>query len=178
MAINVKHGDPIYKRWSSPVLISSNFKAPEWGGLANDVYAIVRRFGPFPFVNTIAVPDESLASTLKNEERGQLFVTSLLDYHYIIRHIGTSAFNRIAPPECRRQINEMLAELHPLVAFLMSGEVEFPPEDADEEERRSYYISLEDLSDKMTAWLKKMQIKNDNQWKPEFVLPFGFADRH
>jgi hypothetical protein len=65
MSIPVKFGDPVFMRWRAPVIISSNYKVPEWGGGGNDVYALVRRFAPFPFPHTVARPDPNMPTQLQ-----------------------------------------------------------------------------------------------------------------
>jgi hypothetical protein len=169
MSIAVKNGDAVYTRWRAPILISSNYKVPEWGGGGNDVYALVRRFAPFPFPRTVTRPDRNLPVQLNGVERGRIFVSCLLNYDWTLRYVGKSAFNKVAPPPLLKALKEMLCELHPLVHFLeTSVGLRFAPEGASDVERRAFYMPFENLKVQYEEWLKTNHIKSDNKWLPEF----------
>ena len=119
MSLADKNNDPIFMRWRAPVLMSSNFLIPDWGVGSNDVFAIVRRFAPFRFPNTIrGSVDPNIETRLNGVERGAVFSLAIRCYHYMIKYIGNSSFETIAPSGTRRLISLMIEELHPMVKFL------------------------------------------------------------
>ena len=166
MAIARKNRDAVSTRWKPPVVLSSNYLVPQWGG--NDVYALVRRFAPFVFPHTVANPDEAIKQQL-HVEMPRLFATCMLSYHWIINNVGQTAFNKIGPAPCLRRLKDMLADLHPLVAFLeQSDSLVFAPAGCNEETRRSVYMPFTDFKNLFDEWVKIRRIKNDSQWKSEF----------
>lgn len=172
MSIARKNRDPIFQRWQACLLMSSNYKVPEWGSASNDVYALIRRFAPFPFKNSVLRPNTDMPGGLV-AEGAAIFVACLRSYHWVRTYVGKSAFNKIGPAECLANLDEMLVELHPFVNFLeTSGKVEFAPEGCTEAQRRSYYCPLTRLHEVYVEWLKESDMKNLQPWRDElYGLP-------
>lgn len=168
MSIARKFKEPVFTRWFSPILLASNYKAPDWNASSNDIMALLRRFVPFPFKNTCSVPDGDMASQLR-EESGALFATCLLCYDYLVTYIARSSFPRVAPPQLKACIREMYIALHPLARFLSDcREISILPPDDPNHDRR--YFPLSTLSQLYDDWRKRSNLRNDNSWIPDFYL--------
>lgn len=165
MSIARKHRDQVFMRWRAPTLLSSNYKVPQWVG---DVFALVRRFAPFPFPHTVANPDHDLKTALVQEACAR-FVVCIQCYHWVLANVGRSAFNKIGPLECQERIKEMLVELHPLVAFLECGDMFVHAlVGCSEEERRATYMPMAVFKEMFDQYVKTHHVKNDAAWNAEF----------
>lgn len=149
--------------------MSSNYKVPDWGTGSNDVFALIRRFAPFHFGKTVTNPDAKIEMEISKTESENLFATCLLCYHYLVKNVAKSGFNKIGPPQCLKALREMLIQLHPMVAFLeTSGLLEFAPEGCEEDERTSYYVTMTELHKSFKDFCADTNIKFSQAWISEF----------